>query len=806
VVIIPGNHDVNRKMCQGARLMAEASEEDFLPPYFEKFQHYQKFYNDFFDGIPDRWFDQGHLFQIYHFKKERILIAGLNSCIMESEQENDHYGHVSVDQIRLATEQCNELDPNQDCLRIAAIHHNYLAASNLDNENLRDANEIQPSLIKGGFHLILHGHRHEAEALQVKPAGAPAPLTILATGSAGLDADALPDHPNQYQVVRIENRNDLTIYMRQYSAKTFGLAGQGKWVADASIADGGILTESLGLAERRPKKKRSGRPAGKRKMRERFRSHLAEDHRYLDLRGFGTAGIRAAIELDPIYISLRAVPRHDEIEREMKRHQPDLERMHRELEIGPAIELCEGQSYRGMVVLGAPGSGKTTLLKFLTLCLAEKRPKSQTGIRPGRFPILLPLRNVKYFNVSLPDALQSHYDSPALNLPQGFFEDLLDDEACLVMLDGLDEVASQTRRKEALDWIEDERKARKDNLILVTSRPAGYQKQDRLPGHYLELHVRDFSDDDIRQFTKLWYREVETKQRGDNELWRQEARKLSDDLVEQIEDKDALKALAQNPLMLQILCLVHRNQGAMPEQRTELYETCVQVLLEKWDEAKGMEVYLSAKQARRVLRVFARWLHSKEGRTRASESEVQSVIVPELEKLKLHANENLDAYLKRILDSVRDRSGIFVGHDLQEYGFQHLSFQEFLTAEEMVKRRESKILIRHFNENWWREVILLTMGMDEDRFQEAFFGQLLGRNRPLDKKEETLALECIREGVAPPLAPFRKVLEDTKTPWQLRHHAVLALRAIGSKAVEGPLLTAAKDPAPQVAGAARELL
>ncbi len=49
VVIVPGNHDVNRKLCAGARLMAEGGGEPFNEPFFAKFGNYQRFFNRFFE-------------------------------------------------------------------------------------------------------------------------------------------------------------------------------------------------------------------------------------------------------------------------------------------------------------------------------------------------------------------------------------------------------------------------------------------------------------------------------------------------------------------------------------------------------------------------------------------------------------------------------------------------------------------------------------------------------------------------------------------------------------------------------------
>jgi hypothetical protein len=88
VVLLPGNHDVNRKLCQGARLTAEGSSRPFEEPYFAKFRNFQQFFNQFYAGT-DVLFDEDHLFQVYRFLEEQVLIVGFNSCLRESELDQD---------------------------------------------------------------------------------------------------------------------------------------------------------------------------------------------------------------------------------------------------------------------------------------------------------------------------------------------------------------------------------------------------------------------------------------------------------------------------------------------------------------------------------------------------------------------------------------------------------------------------------------------------------------------------------------------------------------------------------------------
>jgi formylglycine-generating enzyme required for sulfatase activity len=477
-----------------------------------------------------------------------------------------------------------------------------------------------------------------------------------------------------------------------------------------------------------------------------------------------------------------------------------------ELEIGPALEFAFRHGYSGVIILGEPGSGKTTLLKFVTLCLAQRTPKAKSGIAPDRFPLYVPLRAVADFHGPLEDALQTVYHEIQGSLPGDFFARVLADKQtrCLIMLDGLDEVATAERRTEALQWIERQRKLYPGQQILVTSRFAGYRGATRLPENYLELHIREFRDEDVRTFVRRWYRQVETRQRGDTDQWRGWARQQSDNLIQQLFSAPNLTGLARNPLLLQLLCLLHRTHGAMPKRRAELYEECIKVLLQKWDEAKGLEVFLTATEARQVLRPLALWLHEEEGRTYADEEDVRRVIRPHLARVKRETVQQAEEQLQRVLTSVRDRSGLFVGFDVARYGFQHLSFQEFLAAEEIVKRGEAERLVEPFGRPWWREPTLLAVGMDDPRFQTALFEQLVPS--PQCGQHLDLALACVREALAPCVAPFLATLRDRSAPWQARHRCTMFLREVGGAEAIAALQAALDDPQPQVAAAARDAL
>ena len=89
-----------------------------------------------------------------------VVVAGLNSTMAESHLEADHYGWVGEDQLRWFADRLDAYR-RQGWLRLAAIHHNVVRGAVLDEENLRDADDLDRWLGGPVVNLLLHGHTHD---------------------------------------------------------------------------------------------------------------------------------------------------------------------------------------------------------------------------------------------------------------------------------------------------------------------------------------------------------------------------------------------------------------------------------------------------------------------------------------------------------------------------------------------------------------------------------------------------------------------------------------------------------------------
>lgn len=239
-IFVPGNHDINWSLCQAARLRAITYSESFEEPFFEKFEPFKKFYDEWFSN--EELLFTKDLFSIHINDNSSSVILALNSCVKESEEDKDHYGFIGINQLKKAVDKLHRLS-DRDMIKIIAFHHNYLCRSNLDNENLRDSDELSEIINNAGIDLILHGHRHIAGIEQIVNPLTQQKLTIIGAGSAGLDHDYLPDNPNQYGIILFEKdtHKKCKLIMRQFSAQTYGMEGKGKWVADTSVSEDGIV-------------------------------------------------------------------------------------------------------------------------------------------------------------------------------------------------------------------------------------------------------------------------------------------------------------------------------------------------------------------------------------------------------------------------------------------------------------------------------------------------------------------------------------------------------------------------------------
>jgi formylglycine-generating enzyme required for sulfatase activity len=523
-------------------------------------------------------------------------------------------------------------------------------------------------------------------------------------------------------------------------------------LADASQS--WVLDDEAALAEEAQAAVTSATPASApaaavAESRYKYLDHLYTRYRVLDFKGMGMADrVPLQLSIEQMYVPLKARVQMPEGEtwarnlllagRRVTKEETAVmgERLSEPL---PVLDLL--QKYAGLVILGDPGAGKTTFVKYLTVMLALGQGEI-LGLG-GRLPVLVPMsayaNSLAQQDVALQDFVIDSFRVRGIDVPVGHvIKEALDSGQALIMLDGLDEVQTLRQRALVVERVETffDHQRKKGNKFIVTSRVVGYRDVRVSAEGLKECTLVDFDDDDILLFLAKWTQAVEQAAKGESAFTQMEAAEEKAEMLFALASNPGVRQLASNPLLLTILALMKRQGVLLPERRVQLYEQYVQTLLRHWNLARGLDKRavrdFDVLETTRVLAPLALWMQEtspgaglvKRG---AVQRRLQSIY------LERKAADPEQAALQ-LLSDVRDHASLLLERGSGEYGFIHLTFQEYLAAIAVAQRGQSdlmpvvELLAERLADPRWHEVLLLTigyMGIVQQRDEAA--GEVLQR-------------------------------------------------------------------------------
>jgi hypothetical protein len=423
--------------------------------------------------------------------------------------------------------------------------------------------------------------------------------------------------------------------------------------------------------------------------------------RYIDVQALATGGDHIP-ELGDVYVDVALVTRAPgqsgsdtplgPVESVSERHS--------------ISELLDRRARVVLAVVGQPGSGKSTLLAHAARRSAQQPAFGGLGRR--RVPVLLPLREhagpiIADPAISLPKVIRTAVGAAAGSEPGGWWERQLRRGRCLILLDGLDEVAATDDRLAVAKWVERQVAAYAGNHFVITARPYGLP--DELAAQADVLVVRPFTAEQVQLFLDRWYLAAERHATGasDRAALRATGMRAGDSaarLRSLLWDHPALHDLAGTPLLLTMIATAHRYRGALPGSRADLYSEICQVLLSRRGQAKDLPELLSW-PAKQTLLATLSYQMMRRHVSEVPVGRALEILAPQLERFSSTVTP------EAFLDDVA-RNGLLIEGAPGRYSFTHLTFQEYLAARHVSTTPDLvKSLADNVNDVWWYETILL---------------------------------------------------------------------------------------------------
>ncbi len=501
------------------------------------------------------------------------------------------------------------------------------------------------------------------------------------------------------------------------------------------------------------------------------------------------------IPLSEIYVRLRVMFDEDTTEET---------EIHESGSIGIQTAL---RRYPKLVIVGDPGSGKSTFLKYISLMLARSFLTGRSGIAmeklclqaPLPIPIFLSCWDLSDFLKqrnqirvgTLLEFILERFTAYEFSVSVDDVEQLLYSGNCCLLFDGLDEVPTDKARATVSRLIEDSVRRYGNNRFVVTSRVRAYTGDTILKGQFTRCDIQPFNPDDRMVFLRNWvallFRVLPEKVDKDINA----AREFKS-LLRGIETNDRIRPLAINPLLLTVIAIVHWNRKRLPEQRVDLYDECVDVLLGQRKEAEHIQQsrkievldentenhnYEERAWIRKRFAEIALYIICQYGdHTEAAKSDIVKLLGPRFIDKGALNDEQAAFQAELFLDRQELRSGLLVSRRALSYRFVHLTFQEYLAAWQLSNLEFGSVMeiIRpNLRVAKWFETLQLLGGQwakESDEKVDQYINWLLENRNSRIKEQAPIVALCaniIKDiiGVAEIKKQtrqiFRKAVEET---------------------------------------------
>ena len=335
----------------------------------------------------------------------------------------------------------------------------------------------------------------------------------------------------------------------------------------------------------------------------------------------------------------------------------------------------------------------------------------------------------------------------------------------MLLFDGLDEVNSSVR-KQVVQVIKDllNNHKYKQCRAIITCRTAVYQNEFAEVVNQT-LEIIEFSDQQIRGFLQSWSSQMPPG-------------KSIGQLIQTLQNKPKIMALARNPLLLTIIAYLYTDISfVLPHSRAEFYQKSTDILLEQWQRNFNFKYQDRVSEKRRILQHLALYNQDNaDQQQQDSRSIDDQTILAQLQQIlpALNLEPNTDS--KPILEEIVERSGLLLKIDSgRRYQFAHLTLQEFFAAAALKDRGNELIDRFKTDPKAWRETVKLWCGLagNSTELIKAVYAQ-----------DGLTGFECLADASEVELDLAETIIEDFKGRLGQKDEEDSLVQAFGSVAAD----------------------
>ena len=377
------------------------------------------------------------------------------------------------------------------------------------------------------------------------------------------------------------------------------------------------------------------------------------------------------------------------------------------------IQVANNKQY--LMLLGSPGVGKSTFLRKVGI---EALKGKDGDFEHKCIPVLLELKRFTEGQIDIEGLIAKEFAICGYPYPKEMAETALKSGKLLILFDGLDEVPT-ANVDNVVNKLGDFVDRYNRNRFIASCRIAAYKGGFK---RFSEVEIASFDDSQVESYINNWFASTPDRYRRQLDEDMKTAEKCWKSL--NAPEHQSTKELAQNPLLLTLLCMVYDSSQDFPRNRVDLYEKALNILLEEWAAEKRVrrDTWVSehldiATEKRMLSEIAAK--NFEIDRLFFKKDEITQQI-DEFGKANANTPSTFNAH--KILETILIDQGIFVERVKNFYSFSHLTFQEYLTANYIVgdTRSIQELVTCHLHDFRWQEVFLLTAGKmrEADRLLE----------------------------------------------------------------------------------------